>query len=300
MMDQEIAHIPVMAQEVMASLNPHPGQVIVDCTIGMGGHAAGIAEKIGAKGLLIGIDRDLSSLDMARERLKEYPVKANFIQRDFRFIDHILDDLKIREVDGILYDLGISSYQLENPDRGFSIKMDGPLDMRMDRDNYISAYDLVNSLSETEISFILKHYGEERWHHRIARYLVRRREKNPIESTRDLSDTVLRAIPQRYRHQRIHPATRTFQAFRIAVNRELEALEISLNKSIPYLKNGGRLCVIAFHSLEDRIVKETFRRFRREGTITLINKKPMRPAEKEIDENPRARSARLRVAERIT
>ena len=236
---------------------------------------------------------------MAQEKLKDLNGRYRLIQSDFRSIDQILEKEGIQKVDGMLFDLGISSYQLENPQRGFSLKLEGPLDMRMDKKSYISAYDLVNSLSEQEIASILRNFGQERWHNRIARYLVQQREKNPIESTKDLSDTVLKAIPHRYKNQRIHPATRTFQAFRIAVNRELEALEMVMGKCIRYLKVGARLCVISFHSLEDKIVKEKFRYFAKEETLKLITKKPLRPTEHEIEENPRARSARLRVAEKI-
>jgi 16S rRNA (cytosine1402-N4)-methyltransferase len=177
--------------------------------------------------------------------------------------------------------------------------MDGPLDMRMDQESFISAYDLVNSLSEKEISYILKNYGQERWHSRIAHFLVVQRNDNPLESTSELRDIVVKAIPSRYRRQKIHPATRTFQAIRIAVNRELEALEIALDKSVEVLRSGGRICVIAFHSLEDKIVKEKFRYYQKAGKLQVLTKKPQRPTVQEIKDNPRARSARLRAAERI-
>ncbi len=297
--ESKARHVPVMPKEVLAYLNLKAGDCVVDGTLGMAGHAAAIAEAIGSKGHLIGIDRDGESMKIAQERLANSLAKVNLVSQDFRHMDSILQGLGVEEVDGILLDLGISSYQLENADRGFSIKLDGPLDMRMDKNSYISAYDLVNSLSEKEISSILKNFGQERWSNRIASYLVKERMRNPIESTQDLSNTVLRAIPHRYQHEKIHPATRTFQAFRIAVNRELEALEVALDKSVHCLKKGARLCVIAFHSLEDRIVKEKFKAFAKEGKIKLITKKPLRPEAEEIHANPRARSARLRVAERI-
>ena len=290
-------HVPVMSKEVLNCLNLKAGDCTVDCTLGIGGHAMQVLKATTPDGRLIGIDRDGESLALAQERLKEFSGRCHFIRKDFRYIDQVLDGLCIPEVDNMLFDLGISSYQMENPQRGFSIKSDGPLDMRMDKDSYISAYDLVNSLSEREISLILRDFGQERWHNRIASYLVKQREHNPIESTQTLSDMVLRAIP-RHQHQKIHPATRTFQAFRIAVNRELEALEIALDKSVRYLKVGGRLCVIAFHSLEDKIVKEKFNHFAKQGTSKLIFKKPLRPSTREADENPRCRSARLRAMER--
>lgn len=291
-------HVPVMNKEVLHHLNLRPGACVVDCTAGTGGHALEIIKAVGSKGYVIGIDRDADSLSVAKERLKDFAGCCNFVQQDFRGIDDVLEGLGIKEVDGILFDLGISSYQLDNPERGFSLKLEGPLDMRMDKTSYISAYDLINSLSEKEISSILRNFGQERWHNRIAHYLVKQRERNPIESTQDLSNTVLRAVPGRYKHQRIHPATRTFQAFRIAVNRELEALEIALDKSIGLLKKGARLCVISFHSLEDKIVKEKFRSFAAQGKLKIITKKPLRPGEDEVKDNPRSRSARLRVAER--
>ncbi len=298
-MSEAPLHVPVMNREIISYLKLEPGDRVVDCTLGMGGHSFEIAKIIGPQGRLIAIDRDNESLSVAKERLKEFCDRCTFVQSDFRRIDEVLSSLEIQEVDGMLFDLGISSYQLDNSSRGFSLKNDGPLDMRMDKDSYISAQDLVNSLSEKEISSILKNFGEERWHNRIARFLVQQRAKNPIESTQDLSDLVMQAIPRRFQNQKIHPATRTFQAFRIAVNRELEALEIALDKCVDYLKKGARLCVISFHSLEDRIVKEKFRQFLKEGKFTLIEKKPLRPTFEETCDNPRSRSARLRIAERI-
>jgi len=291
-------HIPVMSDEVTEHLKLKKGNCVVDCTIGTGGHSLKIMQEIGSKGYLIGIDRDSLSLSLAEERLKEYIGCCSFIQQDFRHIDKILDNLGIHQVDAMMFDLGISSFQLSDPERGFSLKTDGPLDMRMDRNSYISAYDLVNSLSETEIASILRHFGEERFSGRIARRLVRQRSQHPIESTYELTDTVLKAIPRHFKRQKIHPATRTFQAFRIAVNRELEAIEIALNKCIAYLKPGARLCVISFHSLEDRIVKERFRAFSRNHDIDIVFKKPLRPSEEETSENPRSRSAKLRVVQK--
>lgn len=293
-------HVPVMATEVREFLQLKSGDIVLDATLGIGGHATRIAQAIGPSGKLIGIDRDGDSLSHAQERFKNIPVTAYLRQDDFRNLDQVLASLHIPKVNAILFDLGISSYQLNNPQRGFSLKLDGPLDMRMDKESYISAYDLVNSLSERELSSILKNFGEERWHNRIAHFLVTERARHPIESTKELTDTVLKAIPFRYQHQKIHPATRTFQAIRIAVNRELEALDIALEKAIFALEKTGRLCVIAFHSLEDRIVKKKFRGYTKEHQIKIITKKPLRPTENEVHNNPRCRSARLRVAERIS
>ena len=298
-MNNPTVHIPVMSAEILTFLNLKPGAVVVDGTLGTAGHANAILSAIGPEGRLIGIDRDKDSLAFASQRLHDFSQSCSLVQDDYRNLDQVLQNLGITEVDAILLDLGISSYQLDNPERGFSLKLDGPLDMRMDQESYISAYDLINSLSEREISSILRNFGQERWHNRIAHYLVAQRSKSPIESTKDLTDTILRAIPSRYQHQKIHPATRTFQAIRIAVNRELEALEIVLNKSIDFLKVGGRIGVIAFHSLEDKTVKEKFRDFVKADRGKLILKKPLRPTEEETNINPRSRSARLRVLERI-
>ncbi|MFH0827854.1 MAG: 16S rRNA (cytosine(1402)-N(4))-methyltransferase RsmH, partial [Candidatus Omnitrophota bacterium] len=204
-------------------------------------------------------------------------------------------------IDGIVFDLGVSSFQLSDAGRGFSFQSDGPLDMRMDRNSYICAYDLVNNLNEEELAHLLKAFGQERWHNRIARILVQERLRHPITTTGELSRIVLSAIPPRFKrfHYRIHPATRTFQAVRIAVNRELESLETAINKAIGLLNPGGRICVISFHSLEDRVVKFTFKKFALEGAIKIITAKPLTPKESEIKDNPRSRSAKFRVAEKI-
>lgn len=296
--EPETDHIPVLCKEVVECLRPHDGGIFIDCTLGLGGHAQAILQAAGPQSRLIGIDRDAQSLQMAAERLKPYLSQCVFVHEDFRNIDKILRRMQITEVDGILLDLGISSYQLNNPQRGFSFQEDGPLDMRMDQDSPISAFDLVNSLSEKEISSILKDYGEERWHNRIARYIIHQRSRHPIETTQELSGIVLKAMPPRKTWQRIHPATRTFQAFRIAVNRELESLDILLDQCVDLLKTEGRIAVIAFHSLEDRIVKHKFRALAQSGKVKLVVKKPLRPGEEEAGRNPRARSARLRAAER--
>ncbi|MDP3142654.1 MAG: 16S rRNA (cytosine(1402)-N(4))-methyltransferase RsmH [Candidatus Omnitrophota bacterium] len=294
-----VLHEAVMNKEALAFLNPRPGQVFVDCTLGMGGHAEGILKKISPKGRLIGIDRDEESLGLAKKRLEEFSTNCFFVNEDFRNLDAVLNNLSIKKVDGMLFDLGVSSWQLDSLERGFSIKSDAPLDMRMDKRSYVSAYDLVNSLSEGEIDNILHTFGEERFHNRIAHLLVEERAKEPISTTRELSDIVLKAIPYRYQSRHIHPATRTFQAFRIAVNRELEALESALDKAADLLKVGGRIGVISFHSLEDRIVKNSFKKFHKEKKFKIITKKPIRPTAEEMRQNPRSRSAKLRAAERI-
>lgn len=292
-------HKPVMVKEAIDSLNLKPPNTVLDCTIGSGGHSALILEKILPGGRLIGIDRDNESLNYAREKLLDFSSSIDLMHADFRFLDKVLTELKIYKVDAMLFDLGVSSLQLDSPDRGFSIKLDAPLDMRMDRTSFISAHDLVNNLTEEEISSLLKRFGEERWHNRIARYLVRERARHPIVTTGQLSSVVLRAMPGGMGYQKIHPATRTFQAFRIAVNRELESLEEALNKAIEFLNISGRISVISFHSLEDRIVKNIFKKFYREGRAKLIFAKPETPGFCEIRENPRSRSAKLRTIEKI-
>ena len=292
-------HIPVMNKEVIGYLGLKPGMVILDATIGTGGHAYEILSKIAPGGRLIGIDRDRESLLIAEQRLENFKNNLNLVCQDFRNIKAILDSLGVKYLDGILFDLGISSYQLDAPERGFSIKKEGPLDMRMDRDSYISAYDLINKLSSKEISSILLNFGQERWHRRIADCIVRERSHLPIATTAQLSSIVIGAVPHYAKHQKIHPATRTFQALRIAVNRELEALQAGLDKAVEYLKTQGRICVISFHSLEDRIVKNTFRDFYRKNILEIITRKPLRPAEEEVISNARSRSARLRVAQKI-
>ncbi|MDD5432183.1 MAG: 16S rRNA (cytosine(1402)-N(4))-methyltransferase RsmH [Candidatus Omnitrophica bacterium] len=299
-MDQKF-HIPVMLNEVLNYLNLSPGKVVVDATIGTGGHSKAILEKILPGGRLIGIDRDEESLAISKERLKDYADACTFLHGNFADLDTLLEGVNIKQVDAILFDLGISSYQLDSPERGFSFQKEGPLDMRLDRSSYISAYDLVNNLNEDEISDMLWTFGQERWHNRIAHLLVEERQKHPIATTQELASLVVKAIPYRYKHKhyRIHPATRTFQAVRIAVNRELEILEASVNKGVAILGKQGRICVISFHSLEDRAIKHAFRKIAGEGTINIITPKPLTPLVSEIMENPKSRSSKLRVAERI-
>ncbi|MFB3919074.1 MAG: 16S rRNA (cytosine(1402)-N(4))-methyltransferase RsmH [Candidatus Velamenicoccus archaeovorus] len=296
---QESLHKPVMEEEVLRFIHPRDGMVVVDATLGLGGHAAALAARLQPSGRLIMIDKDEESIAAAKERLQKSRPRCDFVHDDFRRIDRILDRLGIEGADAFLFDLGISSFQLDNPVRGFSIRAEGPLDMRMDRSGFISAYDLLNNLTEEEIASILWKFGEERFSRRIARSIVRARQDGPITSTKELVDAVLRALPYRSHFQRIHPATRTFQALRIAVNRELDSLDEALKKAALYLNKGGRICVISFHSLEDRIVKENFRELVRTERFRLVFKKIMRPTPEEIGRNPRSRSARMRVIERI-
>ena len=294
-------HTPVMLREILDYLNLSPGKIIVDATIGTAGHSKEIITRILPAGRLIGIDRDGESLAVSRERLREFGNSCEFVHGNFADIDTVLNNLNIKKVDGILFDLGISSFQLEDPHRGFSFQNEGPLDMRLDRDSYISAYDLVNNLNEEEISTLLWNFGQERWHNRIAHLLVQEREKQPISTTLQLASIVVKAMPSRYRHRyyRIHPATRTFQAVRIAVNRELETLETAINKAIVVLNKRARICVISFQSLEDRVVKWNFRRVASQNLIDLITPKPLTPTQSEIETNPSSRSSKLRVAQKI-
>jgi 16S rRNA (cytosine1402-N4)-methyltransferase len=289
-----------MLREVLEYLDPRPGEIIVDATIGTGGHSESIIEKLLPKGRLVGIDRDGESLAVARERLHKFGDACYFAQANFSDIDIVLRDAGVKKIDGALFDLGISSFQLGDPHRGFSFQSEGPLDMRLDRNSYISAYDLLNNLNEEEISSLLWSFGQERWHNRIARLLVEERGRRPIATTAQLSDIVFRAIPRRYRyrHYRIHPATRTFQAVRIAVNRELESLETGIEKAVELLNKRARICVISFHSLEDRIVKLSFRKFSSLGKVTIITPKPLTPGLEETEGNISSRSAKFRCAEK--
>jgi 16S rRNA (cytosine1402-N4)-methyltransferase len=298
---EHTTHTPVMLKEVLQYLNIKTGQIIVDATVGLGGHSKMIAEQLGENGVLVGLDRDQESLATARQNLREYSDRIRFSYGNFSDLDTALKNLNISRIDGILFDLGISSFQLGDAERGFSFQSDGPLDMRLDRNSYISAYDLLNNLNEEELSQLLKTFGQERWHNRIARLLVQERQRHPIATTGQLSSIVVSAIPTRFRrfHYRIHPATRTFQAIRIAVNRELESLEAAITKAIGLLNPGARICVISFHSLEDRIVKFTFKKFAQDGAIKIITPKPLTPCESETKDNPRSRSAKFRVAEKL-
>lgn len=301
MVTAENIHLPVMAGQVLEYLAPAPGACIVDATVGLGGHSREIARRICPGGRLICVDRDEDSLQVARQRLEEYAGCCDFVHGNFADIDAILQSLHRAGVDGMIMDLGLSMYQLQDAQRGFSFQLEGPLDMRFDRSSYISAYDLLNNLNEDELSHLLRTFGEERWHNRIARYLVQERRKHPIATTQELSEIVVRAIPGRFRHMhyRIHPATRTFQAVRIAVNREMESLETCLDKAVRLLNTNGRICVISFHSLEDRVVKHALRRFAQDSQVRILTPKPLTPGQAEVQANPASRSAKLRAAERL-
>ncbi|MBU3911158.1 MAG: 16S rRNA (cytosine(1402)-N(4))-methyltransferase RsmH [Candidatus Omnitrophica bacterium] len=298
-MGEKCLHNPVLLEEVLHFLNPAPGKIIIDATVGGGGHAEEIVRRICPGGTLIGMDRDSESLRIAHERLKGFQTTVKLVNKNFKDIKETMLDLGTGEVDGILFDLGISSIQLEAKERGFSIKHDGPLDMRMDRNQRLTAKDLVNKLSETELSSLIKEFGEERFNKRIAWRIVTERKKRPIENTTELAGIVSRSMPCGKRRQKIHPATRTFQALRIRVNSELIAIEEALNAVPDLLKPGGRVCVISFHSLEDRIVKNVLKKFKSQGVFRILTKKPVTAGVAELSQNPRARSSKLRAAAKI-
>ena len=291
-------HRPVMCKEILEHLKLAPGMIVVDATIGSGSHSIKILERILPGVRIIGIDRYREDLEISKTILSGSIDAVNLVHANFRDLDKVLALAGIDKVDAIIFDLGLSSAQLSNPERGFSFQLEGPLDMRMDRSSFIQAYDLINNLNEQELSSLLWAFGQERFHNRIAHKLVLERQKAPINSTSQVAKIVMRAMPRHYRFRRIHPATRTFQAIRIAVNRELEALEEGIKKAIDSLKPGARIAAISFHSLEDRIVKINFRSVRCEGRLKIITAKPLRPSQEERMHNPSSRSARLRVAQR--
>lgn len=292
----EPVHVSVMVREVLEGLRLRAGGVYVDGTLGPGGHSLAILEECPEVGRVIGVDWDQDALMVAQKRLSVHADRVLIAHGNYRDIPDILLEQEIEEVDGIVLDLGLSSLQLEAGQRGFSFQREEILDMRMDRFGSVTAADLVNELPQDRIEEILHEHGEERWARRIARAIVRRREIQPILTSADLARVVSQAIPARYHPRRIHPATRTFQALRIAVNRELENLRDALEALPSCLVPGGRLCIITFHSLEDRLVKDAFRS---DSRLRPVTKRPIIPTKDEIAANPRARSAKLRVAERI-
>ena len=293
MQEDSTVHVPVLLDEVIESLMPAPGKVIVDGTLGGGGHTRALAEKVGPEGLVIGLDRDPIPIERAAKTLRGLPIKV--AQSNFCDIPEILEELDIKQVDGVLLDLGLSSDQLADHERGFSFSSDGPLDLRFDTTQGEPTWRLVNRLSPENLADLIYAYGEERHSRRIARAIVKRREESPIQTTAELAEIVRRAVPKTRDSLRIDPATRTFQALRIAANEELKSLEIALRRIPDCLVPGGRLAIISFHSLEDRRVKEAFRD---DDRYEVITRRPIQASEEEIEQNPRARSAKLRVAAR--
>ncbi|MBZ0168410.1 MAG: 16S rRNA (cytosine(1402)-N(4))-methyltransferase RsmH [Kofleriaceae bacterium] len=294
-------HRPVLLEEALAILQPRTGGRYLDATVGLGGHAEAILAESAPAGRLFGIDRDAEALALARDRLGHFGGRVELVQGDFARLGAIAAESGWTPFDGILFDLGVSSFQLDNASRGFSFMRDGPLDMRMDRGgDERSAAELLARISERELVRLLQEYGEERWAKRIAARIVQERQTQMPTSTAQLARLVATAVPRRAWPRRIHVATRTFQALRIAVNNELVRLMRGLQEAVQWLTAGGRICVISFHSLEDRIVKEAFRGWARSEPprVHLLTKRPVGPTEREIDANPRARSAKLRAAER--
>jgi len=287
-------HRPVMVAQVLELLQVKEGGTYVDCTVGEGGHARAILEKAGGRGRLLGLDWDGEALEAAARQLAPWGDVVRLRREPFSRLGWVVAEENIGPVDGVLFDLGVCSRHLDDPGRGFSYQHQGPLDMRMDRRQSLTAADLVNGLPEEELAFIISHYGEERWARRIARRIVETRARAPIRTTLDLVAIIKDAIPAPARRHGGHPARRTFQALRIAVNRELEQLEQGLEQAVAACRPGGRVCVISFHSLEDRIVKRRFLALARAGRGTVLTRRPLVPGPEEVEANPRARSARLR------
>src|SRR3989339_950449 len=290
-------HKPVMVDEALDYLNLQSGQTILDCTVGGGGHAIKILDKIKPDGFLIGIDKDMEILQTAKQSLSKTTGKFKLFHADYSDIDEVLRQAEVDKVNGVLLDLGVSSLQFDQADRGFSFAKEAPLDMRMDRSCGITAQALIQRLSETELADLLWKYGEERWSRRIARAILKEEKGAGFTSTRQLAAIVERVVPRG--KSKIHPATRVFQALRIAVNKELDNLEIFLDKIYNYMALGARIVIISFHSLEDRIVKNKFIEKAKQNIFKVLTKKPVTPREAEIEENVRSRSAKLRAAERI-
>ncbi len=313
-MEVAAVHVPVLQAETIQYLDPREGGVYVDCTIGLGGHSRAILERVGSGGLVIGIDRDPAALEIAWKELGAYRERLVLFRDNFNNIRRILERFGIGAVDGFLFDLGVSSLQLDTPERGFSYWNSSPLDMRMDPNQSTSAYHLVNGLTEDELEKIIREYGEERWARRIAQFIVRERVTNRIETTGQLVEVIKSAIPAAARRTGGHPARRTFQALRIAVNNELGSLSDAIKDAVALTRAGGRICVISFHSLEDRVVKNTFKELAQGCTcppdipvcccsnkplVRILTAKPVTPTDGELAVNPRARSAKLRVVERL-
>lgn len=312
----EFKHKSVLLDECIEYLNINPEGVYIDGTIGGAGHSSEIYRRLNANGCLIGLDQDSFAVETSTKRLEELKTKASFkiVNTNFKYIKKTCEELGITEVDGILLDLGVSSHQLDEASRGFSYQNNAPLDMRMDRSSDLSAYQIVNDYSEEEIYYIIRDFGEEKWASRIAKFIVDARATKQIETTFDLVDIIKKAVPSSARRDGPHPAKRTFQAIRIAVNHELDILSNTIDDCVSLLKSGGRLCIISFHSLEDRIVKVQYSKFAnpctcppsfpvcicgKETKAVLVNRKPIISKEKELEDNPRARSAKLRVLQKI-
>ena len=309
----EFKHVSVLLQEAVDGLQVKPSGIYVDGTLGGGGHSYEICKRLDSEGRLIGIDQDAEALEAAKKRLEEFSDRTTFVKSNYEHMTEVLKELGIDKVEGILLDLGVSSYQLDNAERGFSYMEDAPLDMRMDREQHISARIIVNEYPEGELFRIIKEYGEERYARNIARNICGKRADKPIETTFELVDIIRASMPAKARNGKGHPAKRTFQAIRIECNRELEVLRGALDHMVDLLSDGGRICIITFHSLEDRMVKTSFRQYENPCTCPpdfpvcvcgkkpkgkVITRKPILPSEEESEQNTRAKSAKLRVFEK--
>lgn len=305
-------HVSVLLKECIEGLNIKPNGIYVDGTLGGGGHSFKILQLL-ENGKLIGIDQDTDALKAATERLKIFEDKFVPVHRNFSDIENVLDELGIKKIDGLLLDLGVSSFQLDEAERGFSYMNDGKLDMRMNQSDTFTAYEIVNTYSERKLTSIINEYGEENWANRIAKFIIEARAEKPIETTFELVEVIKKAIPAAARKDGPHPAKRTFQAIRIEVNNELKIIEQTIEATVKRLNKGGRIAIITFHSLEDRIVKTAYKNLAQGCTcppefpicicggkpkVKIITKKPMLPSDEEVEMNPRARSAKLRVAEK--
>ncbi|NLL31538.1 MAG: 16S rRNA (cytosine(1402)-N(4))-methyltransferase RsmH [Clostridiales bacterium] len=309
----EFKHVSVLLNECIEGLNIRKDGIYVDGTLGGAGHSSEILKQLSDKGMLIGIDQDLDALKAAKNRLQNFS-NVKYVHNNFYNIDSILNELDIEKIDGMLMDLGVSSYQLDEAERGFSYMKDAPLDMRMNRENSLSAYEVVNDYTEEELYRIIKDYGEEKFAKRIARFILEKREKKKIETTLELVEIIKAAIPAKARREGPHPAKRTFQAIRIEVNSELSILNKAIEDGVNRLNIGGRMAIITFHSLEDRIVKLKFKELATSCTCPkefpicvcggkakgkIITRKAIEPSKLEVEENPRSRSAKLRIIERV-
>jgi 16S rRNA (cytosine1402-N4)-methyltransferase len=313
-MDKQEGHKPVLLNECIQNLNLTPGMTIVDGTMGGGGHSAEILKKILPGGKLIGVDKDEEAIERCKKRFEAADHNILYLHGDFKELPQLLAQAGVKTVDGILIDLGVSSFQLEDAERGFSYNQPAVLDMRMDKTSPLTAYDVVNGYSKSDLTHVIRDYGEEKWASRIAEFIERARANKKIETTDDLTEIIKNAIPASARRQGPHPSKRTFQAIRIEVNGELAGLDRAIGDHANLLSHGGRLCVITFHSLEDRIVKQAMRKLEnpcecpptspictcgKTPTAKVITRKPISPTGDELEENPRARSAKLRVLEKL-
>ena len=310
----EFNHVSVLLKETIDRLNIKPDGIYVDGTLGGGGHSLEIAKRLSKNGHLYGIDRDTDAIEAAGERLREYSDRFTAIHSNFYNAAEVLKNIGVQKIDGFILDLGVSSHQLDEADRGFSYMQDAPLDMRMDRGAPYTAWNVVNEKSEKELNDIIFKYGEEKWAKRIAQFIVAEREKKPIDTTYELVEVIKKAVPKGARRDGPHPAKRTFQAIRIEVNGELAILDKTVDDMTEMLSEGGRMCIITFHSLEDRIIKNAMKRHENPCTCPpefpvcvcgkvpdgkVITRKPILPSDEELEVNPRSRSAKLRIMEKI-